>query len=163
MKKTTLAALITAVTIGAVGITSVAPAFARSGEGGPRGPRINFEEMDLNGDGLITAEEMAEHRAAQFTAQDTNGDGFLTSEELTAAVIERAQKNSEKRVERMIKHRDADGDGQLSMAELAPGEGRANKFFERLDTDGDGAISQEEMDAMKKHFGKRKQKQPASE
>jgi len=163
MNKVSLAGIITAVTIGAVGITAAAPVFARGGDQGPRGPRINFEEVDTNADGLITQEEMAEHRAARFAAQDSNGDGFLTSEELAAAVIEQAKKKSQNRVERMLEHRDTDGDGQLSMAELTPDEARANKFFERLDSNGDGAVSADELAQLKKKFGKRKHGQPESE
>lgn len=170
MKKITLAAMITALTVGAVGITALSPAFARSGDHGPRGPRINFEEMDLNGDGKITQEEMAEHRAAKFAAQDTDGNGMLSSEELTAALIERAKAHSEKRVERMIERRDADGDGQISLAELAGDGDRADKFFSRLDADDDGAISSEELDALQERFGhgkprwgKNKPSQPESE
>lgn len=56
-----------------------------------------FERMDLNGDGLLTADELpggkgrtvslAEHReslAAMFRRQDVDGDGFLDAKELSA-------------------------------------------------------------------------------
>ena len=56
-----------------------------------------FERMDLNRDGLLTADELpggkgktvslAEHRetlAAMFRRQDANGDGFLDARELSA-------------------------------------------------------------------------------
>lgn len=170
MKKTTLTTLITAVAIGAVGITAFTPAFARSGDHGPRGLRFNFEEMDLNSDGKITQEEMAEYREAKFAAQDTDGNGLLSSEELVNAVIEQAKTQSQKRVERMIEHRDTDGDGQISLAEL-PGNGdRASKFFNRLDANGDGEISSDEMQAMQERFGhgkpgwgKKKNAQPENE
>ncbi|MFT4717131.1 MAG: Ca2+-binding EF-hand superfamily protein [Paracoccaceae bacterium] len=163
MKKTTLVGIIAAITISAIGLTAISPAMARGDHGGPRGPRINFEEVDVNNDGLITPEEMVEHRAARFVSNDTNGDGFLSSEELVAAVIKQATKSSEKRAERLLEHRDTDGDGQLSMAELTPDEDRTAKFLERIDADGDGAVSKEEMEAMKKRFGDRKHKKTDSE
>ncbi|WP_460713210.1 EF-hand domain-containing protein [Lysobacter terrae] len=56
-----------------------------------------FERMDLNGDGLLTADELpggkgdtvslADHRellAAMFRRQDADGDGFLNANELSA-------------------------------------------------------------------------------
>ncbi|GAB3346127.1 hypothetical protein GCM10027430_03500 [Lysobacter tyrosinilyticus] len=56
-----------------------------------------FEQMDLNRDGLLTADElpggkgktisMVEHReslAAMFRRQDADGDGFLNAQELAA-------------------------------------------------------------------------------
>ncbi len=161
MKKSTAVAMITALTIGAVGVTSLSPALARGGPDG-HGPRINFEEIDANADGQITIEEMIAHREAKFAERDTNGDGFLSKEELLAAMQENAAKRQAKRVDHMIDRQDADDDGQLSMAELSNDERQA-KFFERLDENGDGAISEEELENMKKHRFGGKKKRPASE
>ena len=47
-------------------------------------------EVDANGDGLITIEEMqavyADTTAETFSEMDTNGDGALDDEEMQAAV-----------------------------------------------------------------------------
>ncbi|NOX74642.1 MAG: calcium-binding protein [Alphaproteobacteria bacterium] len=156
MKNPTLTALIAAATIGAVGLSAAIPAYALGGKDGPRGPRIDFEKVDLNGDGKITPEEMSTYRATKFAEQDADGDGFLSREEISAAILARIQDNMDKRLDRMFKRGDADGDGMISLAELPGGGDRSAKLFERLDKDGDGAISADEMDAMKKRFGKHK-------
>lgn len=154
MKKSTLGAIIAAVTISAVGLGVVAPVFAHDGSGGGmgRGPGFNFEELDANADGKLTPQEMADHKAAMFAAHDLNSDGFLSPEELAEAAIARVQTNMDARITRMIEKRDTDGDGQISLAEMS-GNDRTEHMFKRLDTDGDGAISQDEMAAMKKGFG----------
>lgn len=128
------------------------PALAR--EAGPRfGPRIDFEQVDANGDGRITAEELAAHRAARFAGQDSDGDGVLSADEMKAAVLARVKERIEARIDRMIARRDSDGDGAISLAEMQGGDG-GERLIERLDTDGDGAISAEELAAMKSPFGK---------
>jgi len=155
MKTSTLTGIITAVAIGAVGVAAITPAFAYGGKDGARGqgPRFDFEMLDANSDGKVTQEEMTEHRAAEFDARDTDSDGFLSKEELIQAALERAKQGMEQRVERMLENRDADKDGKVSLAELTD-ETRGAKMFERLDKDGDGAISAEEMETMKKRFGR---------
>jgi Ca2+-binding EF-hand superfamily protein len=157
MQKTTLTPLIAAVIIGAVGLTAAIPANALGGKGGQRGPRINFEEVDLNADGKITPEEMSAFRAAKFAEQDVDGDGMLSRAEISAAILSRIEANMDKRLDRMFERGDTDGDGMISLAELPGGGDRSGKLFERLDKDGDGAVSADEMDAMKKRFGKHKQ------
>lgn len=140
------------------GVTAIAVALsaglvaAKGGHGGKHGPRLNFEDVDANGDGLITKDEIVAQAAARFATVDTNGDGNLSAEEL-AAVSERAK---EDRIAKMIERRDENGDGVLSQAEMAPNEDRADRMFERLDSNGDGAISAEEFAEMKdKRKGKR--------
>ncbi len=121
-------------------------AFAdRGGPGGMGGMFMQmpaFEEVDANGDGKITPEEIDAHRTARAAALDANGDGGISLEELTAAEAAKAAE----RAQRMMAARDADGDGVLTAAEMmlppAP-----DRMFERLDSDGDGALSREEIEA----------------
>jgi EF hand domain-containing protein len=153
MKQTNLTALISAAIVGTIGLSASLPAYAL---GSKVGPRINFEEVDLNADGKITPEEMSTHRAAKFAEQDADGDGFLSREEISAAILARVQNNMDKRLDRMFERGDADGDGMISLAELPGGGDRSAKLFARLDKDGDGAISADELEAMKKRFGKHK-------
>jgi len=160
MKKTTLTALVTAATIGAVGLTALTPAYAfgPGGKGAQKGPRFNFEEIDANADGKITQDEIAAHRDARFAEQDTNGDGVLSQEELVAAVVEQAQQRASKRIEHMMIEKDANDDGVLSADEMIDGD-RASRMFSRLDKDGDGAVTQDEAaEAFAKLRGKREGK-----
>lgn len=83
-------------------------------------------------------------RLPAFTDLDANGDGRITADELTAHATARAQE----RAERMMEKLDTNGDGLLSIEELSKApEGHADRMMERVDTDKDGAISQEEYDA----------------
>lgn len=122
---------------GALGVSA-------QGHGGQhgQGPHHSFDEIDANGDGQITAEEMAAHRQARFEAMDTNGDGKVSADEMQARMQERMQD----RVSRMMARADKDGDGGLSMEEM---QGmRRGAMMDQADTDGDGMISQAEFDAM---------------
>jgi Ca2+-binding EF-hand superfamily protein len=110
------------------------------------GERVTFEQLDADSDGALTPAELAAHAATRFEAADANGDGFLTSEELTAMAKADANKRAEKRIEKMIKHRDADGDGKLNVAEMTPSEDRQTRRFERADKDGNGSLSAEEFE-----------------
>lgn len=143
MKKSSAITLIAALTVGAVGLTSLTPALARGNGGGDA--RLDFDLIDTNGDGKITVEEMEAHRANRFAEQDTDGDGSLSKEELLAAMLDHASERMAKRVDRMFVRKDEDGDGKISMAELGH-EDRSDHMFEHLDADDDGAISKEELE-----------------
>lgn len=152
MKTTFLVAAI------AAGITLAATAQAREGYG-DRGARLQmptFEEIDANGDGNVTPEEIAtamQVRAdARFAQVDTNGDGALSADELSAQVdADRAERMAD-RIAKRIEDADANGDGLLQAEELAAQmedrmEGRrggADRLFDRFDADENGSLSAEE-------------------
>ncbi|MEP5761651.1 MAG: calcium-binding protein [Litoreibacter sp.] len=118
--------------------------------------RASFEQLDSDGDGALTAAELAAHAATRFEAADTDNDGNLSSAELLAAETTRKAERAERRIERMIERRDENGDGVLSAAELTPSEDRATKRFERMDANDDGSISEEEFkEASKRGRGHR--------
>ncbi|MGV6812311.1 MAG: EF-hand domain-containing protein [Brevirhabdus sp.] len=165
----TLFMTVTAAAVAGTAIFGAGLAAAKQGPGeGHRGghmPMI-FEQLDANGDGIVTQDEMKLHSEARFTEADGNGDGKLSAEEMIAAaqaraeeaMKDRAERMSErmaKRTERMIEKKDTDGDGLLTMAELQDGQSRGERFFEKLDTDGDGAVSKEEFEAAKSRLMKR--------
>lgn len=115
-----------------------------------RGPRIDFDQIDSNGDGQVTREEAEQFHSERFAKIDANGDGFLSLEELTADAATRAAQRADKMMQRM----DSDGDGLLSEEDLAQGP-RAGRMFDRLDQDDDGIITKTEFEEARKHAGKR--------
>ena len=146
MKKTTLSAIVLATVIGAVALPAIAREGFGQGEHGQRGgnPMMQFSQMDADGDGKITTEEMAAFRAARFAEQDADGDGFLTKDEILAAQMAKVQERMGKRIEHMMIDQDTDDDGKISLEELSATD-RGAQMFSRLDMDGDGAVSKDEI------------------
>ncbi|MES0861754.1 calcium-binding protein [Ruegeria sp. SCPT10] len=116
----------------------------------------SFQELDANGDGQITKDEMTAHRNARFATADTDGDGQLSVDEMQAA----AQQRSSDRVTKMFEKHDANGDGFLSDDEL-PKPRRADKMFDRIDADDSGGISEQEFADAKDKMGRHKKRQNA--
>ena len=139
-----------------IAVTSTSVIAQQMGQGGMRqGPGFDFEELDANGDGKITQDEMQTRAQDRFKAADTDGDGAISAEEMTARMQARMAERMAARVEMMMKTRDADKDGKISMEEMQPGQ--MGRMFERHDSDGDGAISAEEFaDIRKNNRGGRK-------
>ena len=115
-----------------------------------------FDLIDADKDGKITAAELAAHRLARFTAADTNADGALNAEELTAMHVAEMTAKMARRTDRMLQWMDANGDGSLSADELP--DGPSPDRLARLDTDADGAISKAEAEAAMQHMGDRTRK-----
>lgn len=156
MKTKNVIASLALVGISAAALIAVPVYAGNHGQGpmGSHGERPSFDTLDADGDGSITIAELKSRSADQFGEQDINGDGILTAEELTTAITERARQNAEVKVERLIQWRDTDGDGALSQTEL--GGNMGERMFGRLDANNDGAISKEEYEtAAKLRRGKR--------
>ncbi len=119
---------------------------------------VSFQELDANGDGQVTKEEMEAHRNARFTTADTDGDGQLSVQEMQAA----AQQNANDRVTKMFEKHDANGDGFLSDDEL-PKPRRADKMFDRIDADSSGGISEQEFANAKDKMGRHNKKRQKSD
>ena len=104
-----------------------APAWADQGPAG----RMGFSQMDQDGDGLITRDELIAAGHARHGAM----------------------------IDRMLEQADADGDGALSLSEVEAMQtdrraARMGRMFDRLDTDGDGQISAQEFEAAREGKGR---------
>lgn len=109
-------------------------AMARGGPEGGFGPAmLDFGDLDLNGDGQLTKDELSKQAEARFAKVDTDGDGQLDATELKAAASERQSLM----VARMIQRLDEDGNGTLSATEMQAardmGRGHRMKRGERGD------------------------------
>ncbi len=138
-------------------LTGAGAALAQDKQGGKRGMgpmMFEFSEVDTNGDGKLSKDEMAAHAKARFDAADTDGNGKLSAAEMAAAAKKKQEDRRAKMMTKMIERMDADKDGELSFDEMPGQQSRADKMFSRLDKDGDGAISEEELKAAKKMGGK---------
>ncbi|MCI2398608.1 EF-hand domain-containing protein [Aliiroseovarius subalbicans] len=191
MKRTTKTALIALLAGSAVLATSLsASAFGGGdrgmrGHGGPMGGagvmQLEFADVDIDGNGQITVEDLIAHGQARFDAADTNSDGALDADEMAAqakARMEDRQGRAEARgdgkgdrkgdrqgakaekrmgwmIENIIERRDADKSGTLSFDEISPDTTKLDRMIDRFDTDDDNAISADEFDAAQKEMFER--------
>ncbi|MGE0652576.1 MAG: EF-hand domain-containing protein [Alphaproteobacteria bacterium] len=93
--------------------------------------------LDTNGDGKISAEEIVNEEKRLFAAADVNGDGKLSTEEFRR----RGRWFVGLGTTSFFDMLDADGDGNVSAAELT---GPSERWFKRHDADKNGTIDTEE-------------------
>jgi len=122
-------------------------AFAQQGEGGGWDRVIQFQLADLDGDGVISADEAAIRHEETFAIIDADDDDTLTLGEYLAVRFgggpqgpglgpRRAEMDKRKRAR--FNSMDTDGDGIVRKSEfLAAGE----EQHKAADTDGDGKVS----------------------
>lgn len=115
---------------------------------GPHGPRFDFDEVDSNGDGQLTPDELMAHHKARFQRFDTNGDGLVSADEMRSVMRTEANAKIDARITKMMERQDANKDGFIGDDEIKLH--RAGRMFKHVDTDGDGMISRAEFDAMQK-------------
>ena len=119
------------------------------GRGGSDTMQQLFSQVDANGDGSITQEEVDAFRADKVSAVDTNGDGALSIEEFDTIYREMTRS----RMVRAFQSLDADGDGIISSDEM---DSRFGAIVKRMDRNGDGALSTEDRSRRDGHKGGRK-------
>lgn len=156
---THLSKILTGATILVMGTASLAAAFP-GGERGERGgaPMFlqMFDQLDADGDGKLTEEELASKGpAAAFAEADADGDGLLSSDELAAFADAREAARKAQRQERMLSRLDTNEDGQLSLEELEAHGPDRGRMFEAMDKDGDGVVTKTELSQMRPMMGKR--------
>jgi EF hand len=105
----------------------------RGGMGG-EAFRALFTEADANGDGSVTAEELAALRTAKVSAADANADGNLTLDEFQTIWLEMMKPRMVDAFQKV----DADGDAVITAAEL---DDLVAGAIDRMDRNGDGVIS----------------------
>ncbi|MEM7123689.1 MAG: EF-hand domain-containing protein [Pseudomonadota bacterium] len=115
-----------------------------------------MDKADLNSDGQVTMDEIMTLRAETFTEIDTDGDGFISANDVSEAYAARKAESDHQghgKGHRMFERADADGDGQISAEEFA---NTKPNMFECLDADGDGAITLDEASDRDRHRDCRK-------
>ncbi|NJM84204.1 MAG: hypothetical protein HC844_18730 [Tabrizicola sp.] len=104
------------------------------GRGGSEMFLTLFGQVDADGNGSVTQEEIDAFRTAKVGQADASGDGALSIEEFDTLYREFTRS----RMVDMFQELDADGDGSVSAAEL---DARVGDVVNRLDRDGDGALT----------------------
>ena len=103
----------------------------------------HFKQLDKNGDGKITPDELTDQEL--FKKIDANGDGSITLEEMNAYQARPGGAGGGQTgvdVEQRFKQMDKNGDGKIT-----PDEFPAKEMFQKIDADGDGVITLVEMKA----------------
>lgn len=129
-----------------VGLALALPV-AAMGPGGRGGEmeRPAFTDLDMDGNGELTLEEMLAHRDSRFAEADTDGDGNLSRDEMIAAAMGRVEASIDRRMERF----DDNEDGMLSaneMDDMRPRGPGPERIFGHMDADGDGVVTAEEFE-----------------
>jgi Ca2+-binding EF-hand superfamily protein len=156
-KSLTVSALaLVAVLAGGAGFAQQAGMGMGAGMGDGMGPGFDFATLDTDKDGKVTKAEVDAFHAAQVKAADANGDGKLSADELATMQISAMTARITARAAKMVELMDTDKDGALSAAELAVPPG-PEMMFDKIDANSDGAITQAEIDAakqsMQQHMG----------
>lgn len=129
--------------------------------------QLDFAELDVDGSGAITTEDLQAYSQSRFAEADANGDGQLDQAEIAARITARIEERGlearsrsgvrwtptldERQIdwmaEGMIIRKDGDADGTISAEEAAPDGDRLARVIDRFDTDGDDGVSEVEFDA----------------
>jgi len=98
------------------------------------------KELDANGDGVVTREEMTAEVERTFAGYDRNGDGKLTADEYSGPGGVRSAMGGF--VKQHAKELDANGDGVITREELL---NTALRMFDKADANHDGRLTPDEL------------------
>jgi len=118
-----------------------------------KGKMQRFKDMDSNGDGAVTLEELQAYATKMHKSRDTDGNGVINQEEFKTQ-HPHAQERQKRRQERFTQM-DSDGDSTISKEEFQTfgtqrRQEKAAKRFAMVDRNKDNVISLEEMQDMQK-------------
>lgn len=99
-----------------------------------------FDPLDANHDGIVTADEFVADAVAKFKELDVAGNGRVTAEEI--ANSPRAHARAEHVAAHVAKRLDTNGDGMVSKDEFLAA---ARERFAKLDRNGDGFLTVDEI------------------
>ena len=110
-----------------------------------------FARLDANASGGISIDEAVGPLEGHFDQIDTDGNGEITGDELKASRAKRFEHGIEMR--KRLKAADADGNGTISSNEAnKAGLDKLIEHFDKIDSDGDGEITKQELkNLIKKH------------
>jgi Ca2+-binding EF-hand superfamily protein len=122
--------------------------------GGPENTLLIFSQLDTDGDGKVTADEVPEQLAERFAGllarADRNQDKQLSEQEFkeftsrvaTFEANRPPMAETTQRARQLMRRSDRDGNGRLSRQETPP---RMAQRFSRLDQNADGELDQSEI------------------
>jgi len=164
MKKVLVLAAVSATLLGSVAFAAGQGKGNMGGmgmAGGQRMAQLSFADLDTNGDGQLTLDELTARPADHFASADANGDGGLSADEMTEMMLSQMQDRIATMAAQMVTRLDANKDGLVQADEMKPmgndGAG-LERMFSIMDVNGDGAVSEEEFDLVTQRLGQMQQR-----
>jgi len=164
MKKVLVLAAVSATLLGSVAFAAGQGKGNMGGmgmAGGQRMAQLSFADLDTNGDGQLTLDELTARPADHFASADANGDGGLSADEMTEMMLSQMQDRIATMAAQMVTRLDANKDGLVQANEMKPmgNEGAGlERMFSIMDVNGDGAVSEEEFDLVTQRLGQMQQR-----
>ena len=106
-----------------------------------------FDDVDTNGDGYLSREELDTERMARFLSLDRNGDGMVDRSELMVGPGHGAKGYTAEQTQAVLAAYDHDGDGIITTQEVEEAIARLN-IFEGLDVNKDGKLDRAEAEGV---------------